>query len=410
MGIRMRTVIAGAIVTAVLMSGAKNVQAQNALFSCKHNAPGGLAAAIFPPSVIGRLAEINTIQLFRTVGRSTVTIWAEVNGGSRNIGSGFVWDTEGHVVTNAHVVDSVANTATFEVVVPDEQVVSEDPTQGTVRGVLLRPQLTERRYSVDVKGKSPWHDLAVLKIRDPGDVVLYPVTVDSDVSAPLVVGQHVYAIGTPLLATYERTLTTGIISGLRRDGIVSGTYGVPLADIIQTDASINPGNSGGPLFDSAGNLIGVNTSVSAPAITNSQGVQLDVVVPVPTLTHAVPYNAVCQVVPRLIENGYYSRPRIGGFALRDVYARVQEAEGQRERPVGVAFLRNPSPLGGIDIIVGIGGFLTPTTNDLWRVLDYFRPGQQVTLHFPDGTDEEVTLQPGPTGGDPIEQLNAWTSW
>jgi 2-alkenal reductase len=187
-------------------------------------------------------------------------------------GSGFVYDTDGHIVTNYHVAGEADQ---ITVVFAD----------GTSAGASL-------------VGGDPDSDLAVLKV-DPAGLDLHPVTLgDSD---SLLVGQLVVAIGNPF--GLEGTMTTGIVSALGRmlasqaatsDG---GTFNIP--DVIQTDAAINPGNSGGPLLDLAGDVIGVNTAIES-SMSQNNGVGF-----------AVPSNIVARVVPELIKNGTYEHPWLG---------------------------------------------------------------------------------------------------
>ena len=187
-------------------------------------------------------------------------------------GSGFVYDTDGHIVTNYHVAGEADQIT----------VVFADGT--SVEATLV--------------GGDPDSDLAVLKV-DPAGLDLHPVTLgDSD---SLLVGQLVVAIGNPF--GLEGTMTTGIVSALGRmlasqaatsDG---GTFNIP--DVVQTDAAINPGNSGGPLLDLAGDVIGVNTAIES-SVSQNNGVGF-----------AVPSNIVARVVPELIKNGHYDHPWLG---------------------------------------------------------------------------------------------------
>ena len=150
----------------------------------------------------------------------------------RGTGSGFMWDEAGHVVTNFHVIRG-----------------------GNRAEVTLADQST---WEAKVVGVAPEKDLAVLRIDAP-TASLRPLRIGA--SADLLVGQSVLAIGNPF--GLDQTLTTGIISALGRE--IDSVDGVPIRDVIQTDAAINPGNSGGPLLDSAGRLIGVHTASVSPS-------------------------------------------------------------------------------------------------------------------------------------------------
>jgi len=152
-------------------------------------------------------------------------------------GSGFVWDKQGHIVTNYHVIRGASDLR-----------------------VTLADQTT---FDAKVVGFDQDKDVAVLRIDAPKNK-LRPIPVG--VSADLLVGQKVFAIGNPF--GLDHTLTTGVISGLRRE-ISSAATGRPIQDVIQTDAAINPGNSGGPLLDSSGTLIGINTAIYSPSGASS---------------------------------------------------------------------------------------------------------------------------------------------
>jgi len=182
-------------------------------------------------------------------------------------GSGFVYDTQGHIVTNNHVVEGATRlTVTF--------------ADGTT-------------LVATVVGTDPGSDLAVIKV-DPSAVKLVPVTLgDSDSER---VGHMAIAIGNPF--GLAGTMTLGIISALGRV-MPAGTSRYAMVDLIQTDAPINPGNSGGPLLDSSGRVIGVNTLIFTESGT-SAGVGL-----------AVPVAAVKRVVPTLIGQGEYAHPWLG---------------------------------------------------------------------------------------------------
>jgi len=184
----------------------------------------------------------------------------------RGTGSGFVWDDQGHLVTNYHVIKGVR---TAKVGLWDQ-----------------------RSYDADIVGASPEHDLAVLRIRVPTQ---RPAPLPIGTSKDLRVGQKVLAIGNPFGLDY--TLTTGVISAL--DRTIQGEKGQSIQHLIQTDAAINPGNSGGPLLDSAGRLIGVNTAIFSPSGAFAG------------IGFAVPVDTVNRVVPELIAHGHFQRPTLG---------------------------------------------------------------------------------------------------
>lgn len=220
--------------------------------------------------------EKNTIDVFQQASGSVVfitTLSDVVTPWSRSVfevpagtGSGFFWDTKGHIVTNFHVIQQAS-------------------------GAQIR--LTDDRiYSATLVGASPEHDLAVLRVQSSLNA---PAPIPLGQSANLTVGQKVYAIGNPFGLDYS--LTTGIISALNRS--LNEGSGQTIRDLIQTDAAINPGNSGGPLLDSAGRLIGINTAIYSPSGASAG------------IGFAVPVDTVARIVPRLIRDGQYRLPDMG---------------------------------------------------------------------------------------------------
>ncbi|MAT15868.1 MAG: 2-alkenal reductase [Planctomyces sp.] len=269
----------------------------------------------------------------------------------KGTGSGFVWDKDGHIVTNFHVLQG-SNRA--EVTLQNQEV-----------------------YRAALVGVAPEYDLAVLKIDAPADQ-LKPLAIGE--SDGLLVGQKTFAIGFPF--GLDHTLTTGVVSGLNR------VFRGPVADYsikqgIQTNAAINPGNSGGPLLDSAGRLIGVNAAIYSDT-GNFAGVGF-----------AIPVNTVNEVVPDLIQDGKLSRPDLGISPLADnpVFYLVQQ--GVLPRP-GVLFNEvakgSPAAEAGLietkvteeqlllgDLIIGIDGEEIRVQRDLERVLRQHFVGDTVTV-------------------------------
>ena len=233
------------------------------------------AAAVPSPEGL-TAAEQATIDLFSRASRSVAYItsislrrdWFDLNVYEipRGTGSGFVWDDEGRIVTNFHVIQG-ANAA--QVTLQDQSV-----------------------WDAKVIGIAPDKDLAVLEIEAPQEV-LHPIAVGT--SADLQVGQSVFAIGNPF--GLDQTLTTGVISALGRE--IESVARIPIRDVIQTDAAINPGNSGGPLLDSSGRLIGVNTAIFSPSGAYAG------------IGFAIPVDTVAWVVPELIGKGVIERPTLG---------------------------------------------------------------------------------------------------
>jgi 2-alkenal reductase len=188
-------------------------------------------------------------------------------GVAQGAGSGFVWDTQGHVVTNYHVIQDAQ-----KVVVQLDA--GKDPLPATF------------------VGGSPEYDLAVVKLTQiPAGLKPIPLGTSRD----LKIGQSVIAIGNPF--GLSRTLTAGIISAL--DRYLPTQEFAEISGAIQTDAAINPGNSGGPLLDSAGRLIGVNSAIRSSS-GSSSGVGL-----------SLPVDLVNRIVPQLIARGYAASPGIG---------------------------------------------------------------------------------------------------
>jgi S1-C subfamily serine protease len=218
-----------------------------------------------------------------------------------------------------------------------------------------------------------------------------PILVGSSVD--LVVGQNVLAIGNPF--GLDQSLTTGVISGLGREIETeesSTRSSRPIQDVIQTDAAINPGNSGGPLLDSAGRLIGVNTSIVSPS-----GVYAGV-------GFAIPVDVVNDVVTQIIRHGKFMRPGFGVKVLTDAYARewgiqgvlvteVMPLSSAAEAGLRATVFRGGAPVDYGDIIIGLDGEKVESERDLYKMLDRRKVGDWVTLrvHRASG-DEDVRIR------------------
>jgi S1-C subfamily serine protease len=264
-----------------------------------------------------------TIDLFQNARSSVVYITTQarvVNPWTRNLsniprgtGSGFVWDEQGHIVTNFHVVSGASG---------------------------ARVRLSDGRDAgASLVGVSPAHDLAVIRI----DVANFPSPLPIGSSHDLHVGQRTFAIGNPF--GLDWTLTTGIISALDRS-LPAEDNSTLIQHLIQTDAAINPGNSGGPLLDSAGRLIGVNTAIFSPSGA-SAGVGF-----------AVPVDTVNRVVPQLIGRGEYTRPVLGIEVDEDLNRLITGQLGTK----GVAVL-GVSP-GSAAAAAGLEGVRTQTDGSI----------------------------------------------
>ncbi|MCL4738662.1 MAG: trypsin-like peptidase domain-containing protein [Burkholderiaceae bacterium] len=297
-----------------------------------------------------------TIDLFRRTSPSVVhitTLAAQRDFFSLNVeqvprgtGTGFVWDRQGHVVTNFHVIQG-----------------------GSGARVTLADQSS---YDARLVGVFPDRDLAVLRIDAPADK-LPPIPLGS--SRDLQVGQRVYAIGNPF--GLDQTLTTGIVSALNRE--IESFNSRTIRGVVQTDAAINPGNSGGPLLDSAGRLVGVNTQIASPSGASAG------------IGFAIPVDEVNRIVPRLIRDGRVVRPALGvtaapaGFAqalrLPDGVAIVQLAPGGPAARAGLQPFRRARD-GGVqmgDVVTAIDGEPVKTLDDILTLLEQRQPGDKVTL-------------------------------
>lgn len=297
-----------------------------------------------------------TIDLFRRTSPSVVhitTLAAQRDFFSLNVeqvprgtGTGFVWDRQGHVVTNFHVIQG-----------------------GSGARVTLADQSS---FDARLVGVFPDRDLAVLRIDAPADK-LPPIPLGT--SRDLQVGQRVYAIGNPF--GLDQTLTTGIVSALGRE--IESFNNRTIRGVVQTDAAINPGNSGGPLLDSAGRLVGVNTQIASPSGASAG------------IGFAIPVDEVNRVVPRLIRDGRVVRPALGvtaapaGFAqalrLPDGVAIVQLAPGGPAARAGLQPFRRARD-GGVqmgDVVTAIDGEPVKTLDDILTLLEQRQPGDKVTL-------------------------------
>jgi S1-C subfamily serine protease len=281
----------------------------------------------------------------------------------RGTGSGFIWDTDGHIVTNYHVLQNV-NAA--------KVTLSDGST-----------------HDGRLTGAAADYDLAVLKIDVAADK-LQPIKIGS--SANLQVGQKAFAIGDPFGLDY--TLTTGVISALGRE--IKSVTDQPIGGVIQTDAAINPGNSGGPLLDSAGLLIGVNTAILSPSGSYAG------------IGFAIPVDMVNQVVPQLIANGtaHVARAELGAtlaepwqtnrlvrngllvFAIKPGSGAADAGLKPTQRGRDGRWI-----LG--DVILAVDGQPVQSKVDLARIMGKHKAGDTVTLKIRRGAETEelpVTLE------------------
>jgi S1-C subfamily serine protease len=302
--------------------------------------------------------EQNSIEVYRALAPGVAFInttsytqswWGDVQEGKGN-GSGSVIDSNGNILTNHHVVEGAQKlTVSFG---------------------------GDKVYPAKLVGTDPDTDLAVIKIDPPPTGLTVVPMGDSD---KLAVGQKVLAIGNPF--GLDRTLTTGVISGLQRPIRARNNRLIDAA--IQTDASINPGNSGGPLLDKYGKLIGINSQILSPA-GGSVGVGF-----------AVPVNVAKRVVPQLLQYGEVRRPKLGANvlsveSLAEQGVRLPVETGLVVRNVPQGTSASNAGLKGLsqdetgsvvlgDIILSIDGEKMKDSDDLFRYLDKKQIGETVQV-------------------------------
>ena len=273
-------------------------------------------------------------------------------------GSGVIVDTNGHIVTNFHVIEGAAQ---LEVTLADKST-----------------------HAGRVVGTDPNNDLAVIKIEPATEQQLTAIPLGN--SKDMQVGEKVLAIGNPY--GLERTLTSGIISSVGRE--IEARNGRIIEDVIQTDAAVNPGNSGGPLLNGNGEMIGLNTAILSPANSGNIGIGF-----------AVPAETIRRVAGDLITYGQVRRPYVGiQTAALSQFAGL--AEGLRlntrsgllvisvlpDSPAAHAGIRGSSretivghyrvPDGG-DVILAVEGHAVESTEHLSSAIDRYVPGDRVTV-------------------------------
>ena len=322
--------------------------------------------------------EQNNIEIYKAISPGVAFInttsyqqdmWGDVEEGKGN-GSGSVIDTNGNILTNYHVIEGAQK---LSVSLGGDKV-----------------------YPAKVVGGDPDTDIAVIKIDPPATGLTVVPFGDSD---KLTVGQKVLAIGNPF--GLDRTLTTGVISGLQRPirsrPMPGAPTGRPIDAAIQTDASINPGNSGGPLLDKYGKMIGINSQILSPA-GGSVGVGF-----------AVPVNIAKRVIPQLIQFGEVKRPKIGAnllsvASLANQGARLPVTAGLVVRNVIQGTSSSNAGLRGLtqdssgnvvlgDIIISLDGEKMNDLDDLYRYLDKKQIGDTIQMQvFRDGKNTTVPVK------------------
>ncbi len=304
-----------------------------------------------PVSVGARLQPQSYSELYEMVKESVVTVRVSSRLGA-SVGSGFVYDESGHIITNNHVVQGSTS----------------------VKVIFLDGEIYEAR----LVGADVDSDIAVLKI-DPGYRNLKPLKLGD--SHSLRIGDVVAAVGNPF--GLEGTLTIGVVS--QKDRTLPTSRGFSIPGVIQTDAAINPGNSGGPLINMLGEVVGITTAIEPAGVG---------------IGYAVPSSIIKRVVPALIEKGVYQRSYLGltGISLDgeisraigvDVQRGVLIAEVVRGSPADKAGLRGGTrtitldsrriPVGG-DIIIAINGTSIGSVDEFLLYLEEnTSPGQSVEL-------------------------------
>ncbi len=347
--------------------------------SFAEQAPAGISD---PSSVTD---EANNIEVYKTIAPGVAFInttsyqqdfWGGVQEGKGN-GSGSVIDNNGNILTNYHVIEGAQKlTVSFG---------------------------GDKNYPAQVVGGDPDTDLAVIKIDPPAGLTVVPLG-DSD---KLVVGQKVLAIGNPF--GLDRTLTTGVISGLQRPirsrPMPGAPNGRPIDAAIQTDASINPGNSGGPLLDKYGKMIGINSQILSPA-GGSVGVGF-----------AIPVNIAKRVIPQLIQYGEVRRPKLGAnllsvASLAEQGYRLPIQNGLIVRNVVPGTTASSAGLRGLnqdangnvslgDVITSIDGEKMDDLDDLYRYLDKKQIGETINIEvYRDGKKTTLPVKLQSTANKP----------
>jgi S1-C subfamily serine protease len=287
-------------------------------------------------------------------------------GGGTATGSGFVIDEDGHIVTNAHVVEGAESV---------QVTLGEDGES----------------FDADVVGADPSTDIVVLQVDAPADQ-LHPLTLGD--SGSVEVGDPVVAIGNPF--GLDRTVTAGIVSALQRE--IRSPNGFTINDVIQTDAPINPGNSGGPLLDAAGRVIGVNSQIEASGGNGNVGIGF-----------AVPIDTTREVAQQLIEDGEVQHAYLGvsGTDVTPEIAEVLNLDSEQGALVQSVVPDSPADDAGIeagdadatiggqpvraggDVIVAVDGESVESMSDVIAAVDSRQPGDGLELTLLRGGNERT---------------------
>jgi len=297
----------------------------------------------------------------------------EGEGGGVATGSGFLIDTEGHIVTNSHVVDGASK-------------------------VQVTLGSNETSHEAEIVGTDPATDVALLKVDVPADQ-LHPLALGD--SSKVQVGDPVVAIGNPF--GLNRTVTSGIVSALQRQ--IQAPNGFSISHVIQTDAAINPGNSGGPLIDASGRVIGINSQIQSGGGGGNVGIGF-----------AVPINTARDVVGQIERDGKVEHAYIGitGGSVTPAIADALKLPTEKGVLVNEVIEDGPADKAGIkageteatiegakvrrggDVITGIDGEPVTSMEDVIDAVDAAEPGEEMemTVVRADGEEKTVTVTLG----------------
>jgi S1-C subfamily serine protease len=304
---------------------------------------------------------------------SGLSPFGEPEGGGTASGSGFLIDTEGHVITNSHVVDGAEE-------------------------VQVRLGASETSYDAELVGADPATDVALLKVDAPADE-LHPLSLAD--SSQVEVGDQVIAIGNPF--GLDRTVTAGIVSAIQRQ--IQAPNGFSISHVIQTDAAINPGNSGGPLIDSSGSVIGINSQIQTGGGSGGNV----------GIGFAVPINTARQVVRQLKENGEVRHAYLGisGGGITPDLAKALKLSEQEGVLVSEVVKGGPAEQAGVkggdtsatiegasvelggDVITALDGKKVSDMEDVINAVNSASPGETMKLTVDrDGKSKTIAVKLG----------------
>jgi len=349
---RPRAATAAAALLGAVLLGAGGGAATYAAFSSSDSKTVVRQVTVAGSQSTANTTSMSVAQVYQAAYRGVVEITVTSSGGSNPFGgsdtqqaqgSGFVYDAEGHIVTNQHVVDGATS-------------ISVRFWNGkTAKATLV--------------GSDASTDLAVIKVDAPSSL-LHPLTLGD--SSNVVVGDGVVAIGSPF--GLEETVTSGIVSALHRSMRAPNNFSIN--DAIQTDAAINHGNSGGPLLNLQGRVIGVNSQIESNSGGN-EGVGF-----------AVPSNTIRSIASQLVSGGNVQHAYLG-VAVETAANGVRLAEVRSGMPAAAAGLRAG------DVVTAVGGKRVSTSAELQAAIDERKPGDRVTLTYRrNGTSHTATVKLG----------------